>query len=157
MAEGKSLSGLMELPGRRNLKDTAREVTTLQMPDVAKWMTNWDARNLETDALTYAAFDAIAAYEIHHRMPTQPPGAARRSAAAERPRARQFPRAPRQARGALASTEASPAVSASPAASAPLRPETAGSADAITKPNRAQRRRELAELRGDTDTAPDGN
>ena len=60
-------SGCTELPGRLSLKDMARRHTDLALPDSKRWMTNWDARVLPEDVLTYAAFDAIAAYEVWRR------------------------------------------------------------------------------------------
>lgn len=161
---GVDVSGAVELPGRLSLKDLAREATTLTLPDAAKWMTNWDARQLSADALTYAAFDAIAAYEIYHRIPPRAPatsdGLGRRAASAERPRARQFPRPQRQARSASSTAAGTPP----PLGHAP-RPRNAEAtltgaggggnvADAASKQsNRAQRRAALADLRGTGDDA----
>ena len=168
---GVDVSGLLELPGRKNLKDTAREATDLQMPDAAKWMTNWDATDLSTSACTYAAFDAIAAYEVHRCTPPPPQqqlgNGGSRAAKAERPRATQFPRPQRQSRRSGSSSSSSssssstgaatsPAASASPRQSAePTRAEAETSAGSAAKggssveSNRAQRRAALAELRGE--------
>ena len=70
-------SGVSELPGRANLKELARTQTSLRLPAGVQadkgWLTNWDARELSQTALQYAAFDAVAAYEVHRANPLPPP------------------------------------------------------------------------------------
>ena len=59
------VNGVVELPGRANLKTMARTVGGLAVPNEGKWLTNWEARMLGTEALRYAAFDAIAAHAVY--------------------------------------------------------------------------------------------
>ena len=62
---GAALAGVKELPGRESLKALACTVGGLRLPGDGKWMTNWDARELDTMSLQYAAFDSIAAFAVH--------------------------------------------------------------------------------------------
>ena len=62
---GAVLAGVKELPGRESLKALACTVGGLRLPGDGKWMTNWDARELDTMSLQYAAFDSIAAFAVH--------------------------------------------------------------------------------------------
>lgn len=62
---GAVLAGVKELPGRESLKSLACTVGGLRLPGDGKWMTNWDARELDTTSLQYAAFDSIAAFAVH--------------------------------------------------------------------------------------------
>ena len=56
-----------ELKGRQSLKDVARSVARLEPPyKTGSALTNWDARELSTEVLQYAAFDAIAAAHVYH-------------------------------------------------------------------------------------------
>lgn len=135
---GVEVTGTVELPGRLSLKDLAKSATRLEQPDSAKWMTNWDARHLPTDVLKYAAFDAIAAYEIHLRAPELPKQQPR-----GRPKAGQFPRPPRQARGSEPQQQKGRSQVKSSTSSNEAELEGRGLS------NRATRREQLAELRGD--------
>lgn len=68
---GADVSGVVELAGRQGLWDLARStasITGLTVPKETKWMTNWDARELSTESLTYAAFDSIASCAVHSAM-----------------------------------------------------------------------------------------
>jgi hypothetical protein len=74
-------AGVVELPGRANLKELAKNWCGLKPPTVAGnvgWRTNWEARELPSGALAYAAFDALAAHAAYQRYQQwtwqQPPG-----------------------------------------------------------------------------------
>ncbi len=60
------VAGVTELPGRTSLKELARSVGGL-VPPKSSCMTNWDARELSQEALSYAAFDAIASAAVFAR------------------------------------------------------------------------------------------
>ena len=78
---GAEFRGLTELASKHiGLKGMASKWTSLEPPGGASgsktgWMTDWDARALPKPALAYAAFDAVAAYEIFSEMPPTPAAA----------------------------------------------------------------------------------
>ena len=63
--------GIVELPlPKESLKSLARQYGSFPVPnDLTSPLTNWDARELSIDVLRYAAFDAIAAYDLYTRVP----------------------------------------------------------------------------------------